>query len=312
MLGARLRCNMRSVMSLFALIAALILEHFRPLPARTVVDGWFVAIRDLALSRCETGEEPACRMAWALGVVGSGAVVLVVHVVLWRWSPLLAFAFSVAVLYFLIGVRRDESAFAEVERALAVDDEQEAARRLSEWTGRDHSGAGAVETTRLAVEQVVLGGHRGVFAPVFWFVLLPGPVGVVMYRMARELAECADAPEFARQAFQWVDWLPARVSALAFSVIGNFEDAVDCWRSQAALWPDRCAGVVLAAAGGALGVRLGMPVHRDGEVVDRPELGMGSAVDVDTMPRAARLVWRVLVLVVLVLALLAVAGWAGR
>jgi adenosylcobinamide-phosphate synthase len=146
---------------------------------------------------------------------------------------------------------------------------------------------------------------------VFWFVLLPGPMGAVMYRVACDLAQTPGSSAFLRRAFGWIDWLPAHVTALACSVIGNFEDAMASWRTQAVLWPDRCAGVVLAAAGGALGMRLGMPAHENGEVVDRPELGQGSAVDVENMPRAARLVWRVLVLLVLVLALLAIAGRVG-
>jgi adenosylcobinamide-phosphate synthase len=39
--------------------------------------------------------------------------------------------------------------------------------------------------------------------------------------------------------------------------MGNFEEAVDCWRNFAQRFPDDNNGVVLAATSGALGVRLG-------------------------------------------------------
>jgi len=65
---------------------------------------------------------------------------------------------------------------------------------------------------------------------------------------------------FARLAFAALDWLPVRFTAAAFAVVGDFEDAVYCWRTQAANWPDPALGIVLASGAGAIGVRLGMPI----------------------------------------------------
>ncbi len=297
-------------MGFLSLLAALVLEQVRPLSRHSRVDDAFGRLRDLALARCR-GDGFESRGAWLLAVLGSGAAALVVHDLLYSlWMPL-AFAFDAALLYFFIGFRRQEESFADVERALANDDIEGAARRLSAWSGVDRSGAGAGELARLTVEHAVLGAHRGIFGVIFWFVLMPGPMGAVMYRVACDLAQSPEASPFVRRAFGWLDWFPAHMTALACSVIGNFEEAIASWRTQAPLWPERSAGVVLAAAGGALGLRLGMPAHENGVVVDRPELGQGSAVDVENMPRAARLIWRVLVLLVLVLALLAVAGRVG-
>ena len=39
--------------------------------------------------------------------------------------------------------------------------------------------------------------------------------------------------------------------------MGNFEDAIYCWRSQAVLWPEG-RQLLIASGGGALGVRLGI------------------------------------------------------
>jgi len=63
-----------------------------------------------------------------------------------------------------------------------------------------------------------------------------------------------------RGAQAWFDCLaeeclPLHVTAAGFSVVGNFEDAIGCWRTQADRWPDggagRGIGIVLASAEGA-------------------------------------------------------------
>ena len=121
--------------------------------------------------------------------------------------------------------------------------------------------------------------------------------------------------EFARQAFGIIDWLPLRLTAVAFAIVGDFEDAVYCWRTQSGNWPDPGSGILLASGAGALGVRLGLPVT-DGIGLDeqsdnRVELGLGDDADPDFMQSTIGLVWRTLVLVLLLLALVSVSGWVG-
>jgi cobalamin biosynthesis protein CobD/CbiB len=92
-----------------------------------------------------------------------------------------------------------------------------------------------------------------------------------------------------------------RLTAAAFAVVGDFEDAVYCWRTQARSWPDADVGVVLAAGAGAMGVRLGMPVHEIEGMVPRVELGVGDAADGPFLDSAVGLLWRALVVWVLIL-----------
>jgi adenosylcobinamide-phosphate synthase len=117
--------------------------------------------------------------------------------------------------------------------------------------------------------------------------------------------------EFARRAFTVIDWLPVRATASAFAIVGDFEDAALCWRTQAAHWSDPAAGILLASGAGALGVRLGMPLHDGLDVEDRPEIGLGEDADTDFMQSAVGLVWRAIVLGLLLIALLWVASWAS-
>jgi len=94
-------------------------------------------------------------------------------------------------------------------------------------------------------------------------------------------------------------------------VVGDFEDAAYCWRTQAAQWPDRDLGIVLAAGAGALGVQLGRPVVEGVEISDRAELGLGDPADVDFMQSAVGLVWRATVVWLLLLFLLGLASLVG-
>jgi adenosylcobinamide-phosphate synthase len=193
----------------------------------------------------------------------------------------------------------------------------QARQLLGQWRGTDASHLHSGEVARLAIEEALLSSHRHVFAPLFWFFLL-GPAGALLYRLARFFcytwAEDGDGEfgEFARRAFAALDWFPVRLTAAAFAVVGDFEDAVFCWRGQAGRWPEEASGILLATGAGALGVRLGMPVRSDDDPGDRPELGVGEEADADFMQSTIGLVWRTLVVALLLLALVGIAGWAGH
>ena len=150
-----------------------------------------------------------------------------------------------------------------------------------------------------------MASHRHVFGVLVCFVLLPGPCGAVLYCVAAELdavwgrrsQDPNDAfAAFARQAFAVVDWLPLRLTALLFAVVGNFEDAMFSWRTRD-LNDARHAAIVLASGAGALGVRLAGCNESNGE-----------AADTGHMHSAVALVWRALLLWLLVLFLFGFAG----
>ena len=245
----------------------------------------------------------------------------VAYWLLWELQPVFAFVFNIVVMYLCMGFRHDSHAFTEIHLALRMGELERAQTLLGAWRGGRYDEASASEIARLSIEMALVAAHRKLFGVVFWFVILPGPSGAVMYRVARLLAETWGArrdAEFgafgvpAQRAFLAIDWLPARITATVFSVVGNFEDAVYCWRSQAVLWPERSSAILIASGGGALGVKLGMPVHESGGIVDRPEMGLGSEAGVDHMQSTVGLVWRALLVCLLLLVLLADAGWVGR
>jgi adenosylcobinamide-phosphate synthase len=90
-------------------------------------------------------------------------------------------------------------------------------------------------------------------------------------------------------------------------VVGDFEDAIYCWRTQARAWGEPNEGVVLAAGAGAMGLRLGMPVQEVEGMQPRPELGVGEPADGPFLDSTVGLVWRALVVWIFVLLVVTVA-----
>jgi adenosylcobinamide-phosphate synthase len=308
-------------MTLLALILTLILEQVRPLGAALRTLTPLAAVADGLSRRLNDGSIASGRIAWLLLVGLSTFATAVAYWLLWELHPVFAFVFNIVVLYVCMGFRHEIQSFTEIHLALRLGELERAQTLLAAWRGGRYDEANASEIARLSIERALVAAHRNLFGVVFWFVILPGPSGAVMYRVARLLVETwgvrrdAEAAEFGRpaqRAFDAIDWLPARITATVFSVVGNFEDAVYCWRSQAVLWPERSSAILIASGCGALGVRLGMPVHESGGIVDRPEMGLGSEAGVDHMQSTVGLLWRALLVCLFLLVLLAAAGWVGR
>jgi adenosylcobinamide-phosphate synthase len=250
-------------------------------------------------------------VAWLVAVVPAVAGAIIVHAALYALHPLLALAFNVAALYLTLGFRQFSHHFTALQLAVKEGDIERARQELEAWRGASGVVRSREEVIRLAIEQALLASHRHVFGVLLWFVILPGPSGAILYRLAAYLAArwkgMGGFGEFARRAFYLLEWPAVRLTAAFFAVVGDFEDAVYCWRTQARSWADPNEGVVLAAGAGAMGLRLGMPVQEVDGVDARPELGLGEAADGPFLDSTVGLVWRSLVVWVFLLILLSVA-----
>jgi adenosylcobinamide-phosphate synthase len=307
-------------MSLLSLITALLLEQWRPLADRRYLYSLLARYASFLEGLFNAGESQQGKIAWAIAVLPVVLGAWLVYALAYSASPFAAFLINVAALYLTMGFRQRSHFFTDIHAALKADDVATARDVLSAWRQEDCSDLDREAVTRLALEEALISSHRYVFGVIFWFVLLPGPTGAILYRLSMFLdgrwSENASPglerfSQFARGAFAALDWLPARFTAAAFAMVGDFEDAVYCWRTQAATWPDRALGTVLSSGAGAIGVRLGMPVSVGGRLLDRPALGLGDPADVGHLDSLVGLVWRALVMWLLLLLLVALAGVSG-
>ena len=309
-------------MSLFALITALLLEQLRPLSSRKYLYGWLSGYVNFFQQNFNAGEHRHGKIAWLVAVLPLVAGVVVAYGLLYRVHPLLAWACNVLVLYLTMGFRQFSHYFTDIQLALRTGRLDEARNLLSLWRGMPTHELNAEEVARVTIEQGLIASHRNVFGVIVWFVLfsalgLGGAAGALLYRMGQFLRahwDGEDKPDlgefggFARQMFYVLEWLPIRLTAMTFAIVGDFEDTIHCWRTQATNWSDPEAGILLASGAGALGVRLGMPIPQGGLLVDREELGLGDAADADLMQSAIGLVWRSVVFWMILLLLLTLAS----
>ena len=298
-------------MSVLSIIVALLAEQWRPLDNRRGVHGALSAYAARLEQAFNGGERRHGVVAWLVAVLPPVIAAAAIHYLLLEVSFVLALGFNIVALYFTLGFRQFSHHFTALQLAVKSGDVDRARQLLEEWRGASGVVRTREEVIRLAIEEALVASHRHVFGVLLWYVILPGPSGAILYRLAAFLRhrwkDLGGFGAFAQQAMHALEWPAVRLTAAAFAVVGDFEDAVYCWRTQARTWADPNTGVVLAAGAGAMGVRLGMPVQEIDGMQPRPELGVGEPAEGPFLDSTVGLVWRALVVWVFVLGLVTVA-----
>lgn len=212
-------------------------------------------------------------------------------------------AVEVLVLYLCIGNRSLAEHARAVARPLLAGDLPAARRAVAMIVSRDTAALDASGATRATVESVLENGSDAVFASLLWFVVGGAPAAL-LHRLANTLdARWGYRSEeylyFGRAAARLDDllnWVPARLCALAYGLVGSLPAALGCWRTQAPQAASPNAGPVMAAGAGALHIRLGGPARYQGRDEWRPELGCRRDAKPADIGRALGLLWRAIVL----------------
>lgn len=297
-------------MSVLAFIAALVVEQWRPLGERKPVQAVLAAWGNW-LERSFNGGQPRHGViAWLVAVLPWVAIVAGLGFVLATAHPVLALLFNIAVLYLTLGFRQFSHYFTDIQLAVKSADLDRARALLDAWRGASGVLYTREEVIRLAIEEALIASHRHVFGVLLWYLLL-GPAGALLYRLAayvsRRWKNLGAFGQFAQRAFRVLEWPAVRLTAAAFAIVGDFEDAVYCWRTQAGTWADVEAGIVLSAGAGAMGVRLGMSLQEVDGMEPRPELGVGEPAEAPLLDSTVGLLWRAVVLWIVVLVMLTLA-----
>jgi cobalamin biosynthesis protein CobD/CbiB len=304
-------------MTFISITFALLLEQLRPLRSGNRLYGGFARYVTRLARNFNAGRYGDGVVSWLLAVLPLMLGTVIVSWLLHRAGGAFALAWNVGVLYLALGFRHFSYFYTDIEQALQRGDLIHARELIGEWRGRSAAELDESEIARVAIELGLVYSHRHVFGVIAWFIVL-GPAGAIGYRLAALLAarwggardgDSRAFGQFALRAYEIIDWIPARLTALGFVIAGDFMGAVECWRNQAAAWPEPNRGVVLAAGAGALGVRLGGVLRRNGGIEDRPSLGDGDEAGLDYMQAAIGLIWRALVLWMFLILLVTIASW---
>ena len=340
-------------MSFTAILFALLLEQARPLARGNAVHATIRAWVRWSSKNFDAGRAHHAWLAWGFAVGGPTLLALGVHWLLMvgvGWPT--AVLWNIAVLYVTLGFRQFSHHFTGIRDALDAGEEAQARERLAKWRQMDASELPRSEIVRHVIEHSVLAAHWHVFGVVAWFSILAalglGPAGAVLYRLSEFVTRywkhrsklhlqpvSVALQDTATLAWDWIDWLPARITALGFAVVGSFEEAIDAWRTYtqgASVNGNEVSnnGVILAATSGAVNVRLGTPWSTSvKEAVSpnatSPDLAQSLAADSSAAaaglpgqePELAHLrsivglVWRSVVMWMVLLALLTLARLLG-
>jgi adenosylcobinamide-phosphate synthase len=249
------------------------------------------------------------RIAGGLALISVLTPWLVWLLLLPDW-PVLQVIVNVAVLYFCIAARSLQQHAQSVYKALSDGDLMLAREQVGKIVSRQTENMTESDVRRAAIESVLENGADAVFAPLFWFVVL-GPFGALLYRFGNTLDAMWGYKNQRYLYFGWaaarlddlLNWIPARLTALSYALLGNTAHALKAWRTQAHLLDSPNAGPVMTAGGGALSLQLGGPAVYHGQIKQKPWFGGERVPEDEDIACACKLMHRTLFLWLIVIGL---------
>lgn len=256
--------------------------------------GWLVTQLEKRLNPPSKQPQTRQRLTGAFGVVLLVLPPTLLVIYAMQLSMWLALALHIYLLYFAIGHRSLRQHGLAVYHALQHGQFQEAQRATSYMVSRD---VDAIEPVSATIESVLENGSDSVFGALFWFFIAGGP-GALAYRLVNTLDAMwgYKTPRYfyygwaAARLDDALNYVPARLTALTYALLGQTRLAWQAWRQQAPLWDSPNAGPVMAAGAGALNVQLGGRARYHGEWHDRPRLGTLTTPIAEDILRALQLV----------------------
>lgn len=208
-------------MSFVVLLLAIVIEKFSSLRQRFQRDGGWLR----ELHALEASPKFATR-PWLVLAILILCPVAVLALLLWVLDPvaygLLALPVHVLVVIYSLGRGDIQAGLGPFRDAWRRGDLQAGAHVAERDIGI------TAETGEQLLEKVqshlLWQSYQGFFAVIFWYFLL-GPVAALSYRLLALAAEQGKTPELVERAQQLrhaFDWVPVRLLAASFALVGNF------------------------------------------------------------------------------------------
>lgn len=282
---------------LLAILIALVIVWNVPRLARWRDDRWFRGW----VSRMSDLSGPG-RVAVVLLVPVVAAAIIAGVLYALPFFDLAWLVFAIIVLTYALGPREIET---DIDAILHASD---TLRRDEALIALRHDEEPLPWFAPALVEAAFYGALRRRFGVLLWFLLL-GPAGALGYRLAQTLARDAslsvdtDTRTAARRLADALDWIPAHLMVFAMALVSDFDAVVGAWKQwhhtsgspRSRLEPDFLGAV--ARAGVDADVEAG-----DGYVQDVSD-------PIAELEDARRVIRRVLVVWLAVVALIVLAAW---
>ncbi|MDH0302830.1 MULTISPECIES: regulatory signaling modulator protein AmpE [unclassified Pseudomonas] len=206
-------------MSFLVLVLALWVEKFSALRQRLQRDGFYLA----ELARLERGGK--VHPWWTLAILILAPVALLallLHVLEPVAYGLLALPVHLVVLVYSLGRGDVKAALGPFRDAWRRGDEQAALHVAERDLGLAADDAQSL--IKRVQGHLLWQAYQSFFAVIFWYFLL-GPGAALAYRLLALTTDKSNQPALKTLAGQLrhaMDWLPVRVMAVSFALVGNF------------------------------------------------------------------------------------------
>ena len=286
---------------LIIVLLAILLDHLIPDRQGIKPFAWYRDWAESIEERFNGGKRTHGIGAVMLATLPIVAGVMLIHYILGELSWILRVAFDIVVLYLCLDVHRLGKTANAISNSLESGELNEANEKLKDLIGKGAPERTEANIARAAVEGVLKQGNSLIVSPIFWFILL-GPFGAVLQRLSCILDSLwghryERFAEFGWAAARFDDlmgWVPARITALSYALMGSFEDALHCWRRRVGVWSDINSGPLLASGFGAMHMQI-CEAREESEYEERTS-DLTVIPDGGHVHRAVALVWRMLLL----------------
>jgi adenosylcobinamide-phosphate synthase len=249
-------------------------------------------------------------VCWCLAVLPLTALAVGLEAAINVWADnnlWVSALISGGVLYLAIGWQSLLEHALRVAKPLSHGNLSDARQAVAMIVSRDTQQLNDTQIAKAATESVLENGGDAIFSALFWFIIAGIP-GVVLYRLANTLDAMWGYKNERFLYFGWaaariddlLNFIPARLTAASYALVGNTALAWRCWRQQGYSWKSPNAGPVMASGAGALNVALGGVAQYHDKLQQRPSLGpsleQGEAPSAKSIEQACGLVNRALLL----------------
>lgn len=274
-----------------------------------------VGFGNLALWLERKLNKPADPASVRLKGIVAFCLAIIPFVLLTNWLveiPLLNELLSLYLLYMCIGANSLGLHARQIQAALACHDIKKARHNMSLIVSRDTQQLDQKQIAKATIESTLENGNDAIFAAIFWFIVAGAP-GVLALRLSNTLDAMWGYRTPRYYYFGWcaarcddvLNWVPARLTAFSYALLGETSQALYCWRKQARLHDSSNAGSVMAAGAGALELILGGGAMYHGKWKERPLFGTGKEAEVEDIGRALSLIKKTIYLWLFVVGILA-------
>ncbi len=144
-----------------------------------------------------------------------------------------SFIFGIIIFIYCLGPACLSSDIEAYIHARTSGDEDEALHYAGSITDSAASASPDQQISDVTRAILYIANER-IFATIFWFVML-GPFGAMLYRLISELSKHFDLDElaeFSDYIHSIMAWIPARLLAAGYALIGNFDSAYHAYKDR--------------------------------------------------------------------------------